>query len=66
MRVIFLVNLLDVFASFHIDSSRFFLKNNISLLDYLTVDHYLFLDSRLTYLISAREEHHQYLMFKIV
>ena len=55
-----------VFHNPHHGSSSFSNQNNISLLHWITVDRYLFLDSRLIHLISAREKHRRYLMFKIV
>ena len=36
-----------------------------SLFHLVTVERYLFLDSRFTYLISAREEHRRYLILKL-
>ena len=59
-------NLLDVFSSPHHGSLRFYKKNNIQSLYQITVDRYLFLDSGFIFLIPAREERRQYLMFKMV
>ena len=55
-------NLLDVIDSPHHGSSRFCKKKEFI----ITIDIYLFLDSRFIYLISTREEHRRYVMIRIV